>query len=134
MKGVLSQYGKFTQVFDEMLAEHFPPKRQEDLTIELLPNVPISINCKIYPLMRKETESLKKFLEEETYKGYIWMGSSPYTALLFFVGKKDSNELCPVMDYWQLNKWTKQDHNPLPNMRTVLENLQNRKLFSKFDI
>ena len=62
------------------------------------------------------------------------MGSSPYTALLFFVGKKDTDELCPVMDYRQLNKWTKRDHNPLPNMRMALENLGNRKLFSKFDI
>jgi hypothetical protein len=59
----------------------------------------MSINCKIYPLNQKETSILKEFLEEEEWKGYITPGSSPYTAPIFFVGKKDSKELWPVMDY-----------------------------------
>ena len=133
-KIVPKHYNEFAQVFDENLAEQFPPKWQEDLHIELLPGAPTSINCKSYPLTRKETEVLKEFLKEEQCKGYIHMGSSPYTALIFFIRKKDTDELCLVMDYWQLNKWTKWDHNPLPNMRTALKNLGNRKLFSKFDI
>ena len=55
-------------------------------------------------------------------------------APVFFVGKKDSDELRPVMDYREINKWTKQDHNPLPNIRTALENLREGELYSKFDI
>ena len=127
-------YHEFAQVFNEKLAKQFPLKQQEDLRIELLPSAPTSINCKTYPLTSKETEILKEFLKEEQHKGYICMGSSPYMAPLFFVGKKDTDKLCPVMDYQQLNKWTKQDHNPLPNMRMALENLGNGKLFLKFDI
>jgi len=66
---------------------------------------------------------LRKFLAKEEEKGYIKQGSSPYTAPIFFVGKKDLEELRLVMDYHELNKWTERDNNPLPNIRTVLENL-----------
>ena len=38
------------------------------------------------------------------------------------------------MDYREVNKWTIQDNNPLPNIREALENLRNKTLFSKFDI
>ena len=134
LKIVPKHYDEFAQVFNENLAKRFPPKRQEDLRIKLLPGAPTLINCKSYPLTQKETEVLKEFLKEEQHKGYIHMGSSPYTAPIFFVRKKDTDELYPVMDYQQLNKWTKRDHNPLPNMRMALKNLGNRKLFSKFNI
>ena len=38
------------------------------------------------------------------------------------------------MDYCEINKWTKQDHNLLPNIQTALENLQEGELYLKFDI
>jgi len=104
------------------------------MAIKLLPNAPTSINCKVYLLNRKETDILRKFLAEEEEKGYIKQGSSPYTAPVFFIGKKDSEELRPVMDYRELNKWTERDNNPLPNIRTALENLQEGELYSKFDL
>ena len=94
------------------------------MAIELLPGAPTSINCKIYPLNSKETKILKEFLEEEEKKGYITPGSSPYTAPVFFVGKKDSQELRPVMDYRELNKWMKRDNNPLPNIKIILSRAQ----------
>jgi Reverse transcriptase (RNA-dependent DNA polymerase) len=77
---------------------------------------------------------LREFLYEEERKGYVVPGSSEYTAPVFFVGKKDSSELRPVMDYRELNKWTIRDNNPLPNIGTALENLKDRRLFSKFDL
>ena len=46
-----------------------------------LPRAPTEINCMLYPLNWKETDVLRKFLEEEEErKGYITPGSSPYTA------------------------------------------------------
>ena len=104
------------------------------MTITLLPNAPLSINCKVYLLNRKEMDTLRKFLTEEEEKGYIMTGSSPYTAPVFFVGKKDSKELRLVMDYQEQNKWMLRDNNPLPNIRTALENLRGGELFSKFDL
>ena len=38
------------------------------------------------------------------------------------------------MDYWEVNKWTVQDNNLLPNIREALENLRNKTLFLKFNI
>jgi len=110
-------------VFNSTAVECFPPQREEDLKIELLPGAPTAINCKVYPLNKKETDILQEFLQEEERKGYITQGSSLYMVPVFFIRKKDSDELRPVMDYRKINKWTKQDHNPLPNIQMALENL-----------
>jgi len=128
------EYQKYWRVFSKSQAQWFPPEREESMAIKLLPNAPTSINCKVYPLNRKEMDILRKFLAEEEKKGYIKQGSLPYTTPVFFVGKKDSEELQPVMDYQELNKWTERDNNPLPNIRTALENLQEGELYSKFDL
>ena len=128
------RYREFREVFDDKKAERFPPARDEDMKIELRSDAPKAINCKVYPLTRKETDILREFLTEEERKGYITPGSSEYTAPVFFVGKKDSSELRPVMDYRELNKWTIRDNNPLPNIGTALENLKDGELFSKFDL
>ena len=133
-KEVPTEYQHHWKVFNSAAAERFPPQREEDLKIELLPGAPTAINCKVYLLNKKETDILQEFLQEEERKGYIMQGSSPYTAPVFFVGKKDLDELRPVMDYREINKWTKRDHNPLPNIRTALENLQEGELYLKFDI
>jgi hypothetical protein len=77
---------------------------------------------------------LRTFLAKEQEKGYIYLGSSPYTALVFFIGKKDSDEKRIIMDYRKLNKWTIRDNGPLPNIRTQLEKLQGKEIFSKMDI
>jgi len=87
------EYQKHWKVFSKSQAQQFPPEREENMAIKLLPNALTSINCKVYPLNRKETDTLRKFLAEEEKKGYIKQGSSPYTAPVFFVGKIDSEEL-----------------------------------------
>ena len=81
-----------------------------------------------------EQDQLRIFLIEEEDKGYIYKGSSPYTAPVFLIGKKDSDERCVVMDYLRLNKWVMQDNGPLPNICTQLEKLTGKQLFTKFDI
>ena len=129
-----TEYERHWKVFNEKLAQRFPPERGEDMRITLLPDAPPVINCKVYPLNKRETDVLREFLTEEEKKGYIRQGSLSYTAPVFFVRKKDLEELRPVMDYQELNRWTRRDNNPLPNIRTVLENLQGGELFSKFDL
>ena len=129
-----NRYIRYKDIFDEKKAERFPPIREEDMKIEFKPGAPAVINCKVYPLNKKETDVLREFLNEEERKGYIKAGSLQYTSPVFFVGKKDSQELRPVMDYREVNKWTVRNNNPLPNINTALENLQGGKLFSKFDL
>jgi len=129
-----NRYQEFRDVFDEKKAERFPLIREEDMKIEFKEGALSVINCKVYPLTQKETDTLREFLNEEEQKGYIKPGSSQYTSPVFFVGKKDSKELRPVMDYRKINEWTVHDNNPLPNINTALENLKGGKLFSKFDL
>ena len=133
-KKIPTEFQRHWKVFDSTAVECFPPQREEDLKIELLPGAPTAINCKVYPLNKKETDILQEFLQEEERKGYITQGSFPYMAPVFFVGKKDLDKQRPVMDYREINKWTKWDHNPLPNIWMVLENLWEGELYSKFDI
>jgi hypothetical protein len=66
--------------------------------------VPKEINCKVYPLSQAEQDQLRQFLAEEEANGYIYKGSSPYTAPVFLIGKKDLDECQVVMDYRKLNE------------------------------
>jgi hypothetical protein len=50
------------------------------------------INCKIYPLMKDERDLLQKWILEEEALGHIYAGSSQYTAPVYFIRKKDSQE------------------------------------------
>ncbi len=107
---------------------------EEELKIEMLLGVPKEIDCKVYPLLQADQDQLWVFLAEEEAKGYIYKGSSPYTAPLFFIGKKDSKEKQVVMDYCCLNEWVVHDNGPLPNICTQLEKLMGKQLFMEFDI
>ncbi len=69
-----------------------------------MPKVPKVIDCKVYPLIKEERDLQYTFLSEEQEKGYIYPGSSPYTTLVFFIGKKDSDEKHIIMNYRKLNK------------------------------
>ncbi len=81
-----------------------------------------------------EQDQLCIFLKEEEEKGYICKGSSLYTAPVFLISKKDSNEHRVVIDYHKLNEWVVRDNEPLLNIRTQLEKLTEKQLFMKFDI
>jgi hypothetical protein len=128
------EYQWHAMVFNKQKAMCFPPVREEELSIDLLLGAPKEIDCKVYPLSRMEQDQLRMFLAEEEEKGYIYQGSSPYTAPVFFIGKKDSKEKQIIMDYWKLNEWVVQDNGPLPNIQTQLEKLTGKKVFIKFDI
>jgi len=86
-------------VFDEWEVTCFPSAREEELTIDLLPRAPREINCKVYPLSREEQDQLQAFLTKEEEKSYIYKSSSLYIALVFLIGKKDSEEKRVIMDY-----------------------------------
>ncbi len=91
------------------------------------------LDCKIYPLSHDQDTKLTEFLGEHLHKGYIQESNSPYTAPFFFIKKKDG-KLRPIQDYQKLNEQTIQDNYPLPLIKTILEQLQGRSLFTKFDI
>ncbi len=86
------------------------------MVIDFLLGVLKEIDCKVYPLFRAEQDQLHVFLVEEEEKGYIFKESSPYTAPVFLISKKDSEEKRVVMDYCKLNEWVVRDNGPLPNI------------------
>ena len=60
-----NRYQAYEDVFNEEKAEQFPAIREEDMNIEFKPGAPAVINCKVYPLNKKETDILREFLNEE---------------------------------------------------------------------
>ena len=121
-------------VFSEEEARRMPPSRDKDMQITFKEGAPSQLDCKVYPLTKKETEVLRQSIKEDLQKGYIHHGTSSFVSPIFFIPKKDGKELRMVIDYRKLNNITKKDFYPLPNLRTELEKLSKHSLFSKFDV
>src|ERR1700760_4562195 len=130
---VPKQYHKYGKVFSETEAQRFPQKRPWDHAIELFPEAPQTLDCKIYPLAPGEQQALDVFLHEHLEKGYIRPSKSPYASPFFFIKKKDG-KLRPVQDYRALNKWTVRNKYPLPLIKEIINSLVNKKWFTKFDV
>ena len=94
----------------------------------------MELDCRTYPLSDKERKVLRDELDKDIAKGFIKHGTSSYISPVFFVPKKDGEELWMVIDYRKLNDITKKDFYPLPNLRRKLEKLSKHSLFSKFDV
>jgi hypothetical protein len=127
------EYRHHAQVFSEEASQRFPPAQQEDHVITLKPDAPLTFDCKVYAQTLAEEEATKRFIDEHLKKGYIVESNSQYASPFFFRKKKD-NTLRPIMDYRVLNSWTVRDMYPLPLINTIIEKLQGKKLFTKFDI
>jgi hypothetical protein len=69
------------------------------MTIKLKDDALDVINCKIYPLTKDERDLLQKWILDEEALGQIYAGSLQYTTLVYFIGKKDSQEKQIIMDY-----------------------------------
>jgi hypothetical protein len=89
---VPKEYHRFGKVFSEHAANRFPGKRPWDHTIELIPDAPPILNCKVYPLAHRQQQLLDDFLKEHLKKGYIRRSGSPYMSSFFFVKKKDGKQ------------------------------------------
>ena len=106
-------YHEHTKVFSEEAAHCFPETREWDHAIDLKPDAPNTMDCKVYPLSPTEDIALQKFIAENLEKGYIRQSKSPYTFPFFFI-KKKNGDLRPVQDYRRLNTFTVRNTTPLP--------------------
>src|SRR5712664_3648216 len=130
---VPDKYQRHARVFSEEAAQQFPPKRPWDHAIELKPDTPDVIDCKIYPLTQTEDQALVTFLDEQLQKGYIRPSKSPYASPFFFIKKKDG-KLRPVQDYRKLNEHTIRNRYPLPFIPDLISQVQDAHIFTKFDV
>ncbi len=117
---VPEEYRRHARTFNKKESHWFPPARTWDHAIELLPDAPKAFNCKIYPMVRGEEDSLQEFIKEQLEKGYIRPSKSPYASPFFFIKKKDG-KLRPVQDYRQLNSYTVKNQYPLPLIPELID-------------
>jgi hypothetical protein len=75
------------------------------MMITFLKDTPTSINCKPYPKNAKEQEAEYKWLQKEVALGRLKEGPSLIVSPIYFIAKKDSDELQPIFDYRRVNKW-----------------------------
>ena len=99
-------------MFSEVAAHRFPDSQDWDHAIDLKPDAPTMLDCKVYPLSPGKDTALQTFLSENLDKGYIRPSKSPYT-FPFFI-KKKNGDLRPIQDYQKLNAFTVQNTAPLP--------------------
>ena len=82
---VPEEYQRHAKIFDPVESKKLPPSRPWDHTITLKPDAPDTIDCKLYPLLPRDDEALRKWLEEEEGKGYIRPSISPIASSFFFL-------------------------------------------------
>jgi hypothetical protein len=111
-----------------------PPNREEDMAIPFKEDMPGQLDCKVYPLTIKQIGILHSSLDKDLKKGYIKHGTSSFILPIFFIPKKDGQELRMVIDNCHLNDITKKDFYSLSNLQTELKKLSKHQLFSKFDV
>ncbi len=72
-------------------------------------------------------------IKDTLEQGVIQESSSPWNSI-FLVLKKDGT-FCPVIDFWQVNEVTVDDHHPLPVLWDLLMCLgRGNKVFSSLDL
>src|SRR6266702_3035642 len=130
---VPEEYRKYQKIFNEEQSHRFPPKRPWDHAIDLLPEAPNTIDCKIYPNTQSEKEALNEFVKDQLAKGYIRPSKSPYSSPFFFIKKKDG-KLRPVQDYRCLNSLTVKNRYPLPLIPELIDQIRHARIFTKLDI
>ena len=64
------KYQEHHQVFLEKGAKRLLPTRVKDMEITLKDDAPEQLDCKVYPLSRKELEVLRESLNKDLAKGY----------------------------------------------------------------
>ena len=109
---------EFHDIFPEELPG-LPPDREIKFCIDIVPGIdPISMPP--YRMAPAELKELNEQLKELLDQGFIRPSTSPWGAPVLFVKKKDGSlRLC--IDYWQLNKTTIKNKDPLPRIDDLFD-------------
>ncbi|KAK8944847.1 hypothetical protein KSP39_PZI007981 [Platanthera zijinensis] len=129
--GSIPVVSEYPDVFPDNLPGS-PPQREIDFTIELVPGAkPVSFS--LYRLAPKEMTKLKVQLQELLEQGYVCPSSSPWSAPVLFVKKKDGSlRLC--IDYREMNKLTEKNMYPIPRIDDLFDQLVGSMVYSKLDL
>jgi hypothetical protein len=79
-------------------------------------------------------EILQQKIKEGLNKGQLKEGLMEFESPVFFIAKKEGEDLWLVVNYHKLNAMTVLDKYYMPDTRVELNKLKGTCLFSKFDI
>jgi hypothetical protein len=83
----------------------------------------------------RELQQCREQLLELLHKGYIGPSASPFGAPILMVPKpNDPTKLRMVVDYRAINALTQSDRYPLPDIPTMMQQMQGKKCFSTIDL
>ena len=122
---------EFSNVFPKELLS-LPPKREVDLSIEILPRT-TPISGAPYRMTPTELKELKIQLQELLDKGFIRPSVSPWGSPILFV-KNKYGTLRMCNNYWQINKVTMKNKYPLPRIEDLFYQLKGVSVFSNIDL
>ena len=118
LSNIPSEYHEFADVFSKTKAKVLTPHHSYDLKINLEEGTQPPVGP-IYSLLVSKQEALKEFIEENLNTDFIWPISSPHSALVLFVKKKDGLlHLC--VNFCGLNCIFKKNHYLLPLISNLL--------------
>ena len=121
----------FANVFSNQESKKYLPKRPWDHKIELKSGAPAMLISKTIKLSVTEQEELQKFIDKHLERGTIRRSKSPYTALFFFI-KKKNGKLRPRQG--PINEWTIKNRYPLPLIPQLIDRLGNTELITTVDV
>ena len=132
LSNIPSEYHEFANIFSKTKAETLPPHHPYDLKINLEEGAEPLVGP-IYSLSASEQEALKKFIEENLNIGFIQLTSSPHSALVLFIKKKDGSlHLC--VDFHRLNCISKKDRYLLSFISNLLDSPHKAWVYSKINL
>jgi hypothetical protein len=108
------EYYKYLKTFEKVNDNKIPPHHPYNDKIPLEDGFQPPFGL-LYSLSCLELEELKRWLEENLSKGFIYTSSSPATMLILLV-KKGHGLLYLVVDYQGINEGTIKNYYPLPLM------------------
>ena len=102
-----------------------------ECTLELNSEMPVRVRP--YPLPHSQAEVVRKEVQAMLDMGVIERTSSPYSAPIVLVKKKDGKiRFC--IDYRQLNKVVVFDSEPMPDVEQLFANIGQSCFFTKLDL
>jgi len=119
-------------VFGKIESERMPKRKVWDHAIDLKETFKLQKE-RIYPLFKNERKKVQNFVKDQLRKGYIRLSKSSQTSPVFFVDKKDGSKRM-VIDYRNLNNQMIKNNYPLPLITELIDNMENKKVFTKMDL
>ena len=126
-------YQNYREVFCKSATQHFPPEREEDHEIKFINNVPSSFKAHTYHMDQEQIAFMRKWINKELGKFFIWDSKSPWPSPTFLI-KKKNGDYRVIQDYQKLKSFTILDKTPLPLIPDLINQLHGKTLFTKFDI